>query len=75
MPDPFDPIRGAWWLLLLLVASILLQQLLVFTGCVLGVPAMCTRTGETLAGVSGEVLAAVALLIALGRPPPPPPAN
>jgi hypothetical protein len=73
MPDPFDPIRGAWWLLVMLVTSILLQQLLVFAGCVVGVQSMCTRSGETLAGVSGEVLAAVALLIALGRPPTKPP--
>jgi hypothetical protein len=71
LPDPFDPVKGAWVLLMLLVGAVALQQVLVFTGCVLGVQAMCTRTGENLAAVSGEVLAAVALLIALGRQPPP----
>jgi hypothetical protein len=35
-----------------------------------GVEAMCTRTGENLVSISGEVLAAVAVLISLGRRPP-----
>jgi hypothetical protein len=58
----------AWVLLLLLVGAVLLQQVLIFTGCTFfRVEVMCAREGQTLAGVSGEVLAAVALLIALGK--------
>jgi hypothetical protein len=70
--SPFDPVKGAWVLLLLLIVAVLLQQVLVFVGCLFGVQAMCTRTGENLSSVAGEVLASVALLIALGRMPPPP---
>jgi hypothetical protein len=51
-----------------LVGAVLLQQVLIFTGCTFfRVEVMCAREGQTLAGVSGEVLAAVALLIALGK--------
>jgi hypothetical protein len=50
-----------------LVGAVLLQQVFVFAGCLWGVQVLCEREGGTLAGVSGEVLAAVALLIALGK--------
>jgi hypothetical protein len=69
MPDPFDPVRAAWILLMALVALVGLQQVFVFAGCLWGVQVLCEREGGTLAGVSGEVLAAVALLIGLGRRP------
>jgi hypothetical protein len=49
---------------------VLLQQVLVFAGCMLGAQAMCTRSGENLVSITGEVLAAVAVLISLGRRPP-----
>jgi hypothetical protein len=67
---PFDPVRGAWLLLAMLVGAVLLQQVLVFAGCMMGVEAMCTRSGENLVSITGEVLAAVAVLISLGRRPP-----
>jgi hypothetical protein len=67
VPDPFDPVKGAWILLMALVGAVLLQQVFVFAGCLWGVQVLCEREGGTLAGVSGEVLAAVALLIALGK--------
>jgi hypothetical protein len=67
---PFDPVRGAWLLLATLVFAVLLQQVLVFAGCMMGAQAMCTRSGENLVSITGEVLAAVAVLISLGRRPP-----
>jgi hypothetical protein len=64
---PFDPIWGAWVILLGLLGTIALQQLLIFAGCLFGVQAMCTRTGETLTSVALEVLTAVAILLGIGK--------
>jgi hypothetical protein len=64
---PFDPVWGAWIVLLLLVGAVLLQQVLVFVGCLLGVQPMCTRRGENLSAVALEVLTAIAVLISARR--------
>lgn len=67
--DPLDPLFAAWVLLLALVGTVALQQVFVFAGCLWGVQAMCEREGQTLAGVVGEVLAAVALILGVNRKP------
>ena len=67
--DPFDPVRGAWIILIMLIGAVIMQPVLVFAGCMLGAQAMCTRSGENLVEITGEVLVAVALLIGLGRKP------
>jgi hypothetical protein len=65
--DPFEPIWGAWVLLLCLIGMVVLGQLYIFLGCILGREQLCARSTENLTSVSVEVLAAVALLISLGR--------
>lgn len=69
MRDPLDPLFAAWVLLLAVIATVALQQVFVFVGCLWGVQVMCEREGQTLAGVAGEVLAAIALILGLGKKP------
>jgi hypothetical protein len=65
--EPIDPVFMAFVLLLCLIGMVVLGQLLIFTGCLLGREQLCARSTENLTSVSVEVLAAVALLISLGR--------
>jgi hypothetical protein len=65
---PIDPITGAWWLMLALIATVALNTVFLFVGCaILGVAAMCERTGNNLRDVTLELLAAIAILVTQRR--------
>jgi len=67
MPDPFDPIKGAWWLLLVFVLTLAANSVMLFMGCAwMGVAAVCDK-GEGLKQLGLEMLTAIAVLIAAGK--------
>lgn len=67
MPEPWDPLKGAWILLLTMIGALFLLAVLQFVGCVFFHSEATCAKGEGLRDLGMEVLAAVLVLLAQRR--------